>query len=281
MLSTFKKFAVVAGSAAVLALGMGATAARAGDDAAPAAAPAFGYTWTITGASDYLFRGISFTGSDPTVNSYLEFTYGIGYVGLWTSNIDTCATSGCLGPWEQDVYVGIRPVTGPVSWDFGLLYYYYRTKGTVSSWDTDYIELKASGTITPITNLSLTGTVYYTPDQDLASPENVSVEGTVAYTLPAIGMFTPTLSGQLGFSDASTNAFYGTASTARAGGLLGFWNADDQYTYWNAGVKLAVEKFTFDLRYWDTSIPNDVADLSLGHKNSDQRFFFSMAVTLP
>jgi hypothetical protein len=34
----------------------------------------FGYTWTVTGASDYMVRGLSFTEKDPTVNSYLEFT---------------------------------------------------------------------------------------------------------------------------------------------------------------------------------------------------------------
>jgi uncharacterized protein (TIGR02001 family) len=283
MLSNMKKFAVVAGSAAVLALGTG-TAARADD-----AAPAFGYTWTITGASDYLFRGISYTQSDPTVNSYLEATYGILYVGLWTSNIHTCNNAnGCLGPWEQDVYVGIRPVTGPVSWDLAALYYHYGTRNPivaspkVSEWDTDYVELKASGTVTPVTNLSLTGTVYYTPDQDLASPENVSVEGTVAYTLPAMGIFTPTISGQVGFSDASTNAFYGTSAKANpTTGFFGYWNGDDQYVYWNAGVKLAVEKFTFDLRYWDTNIPTAVANNGTGAGNSDSRFFFSMAVTLP
>ena len=275
MLSNFKKYAAIAGSAALLAAGMG-TAARADD-----AAPAFGYTWTVTGASDYLFRGISYTGSDPTVNSYLELTYGIGYVGFWTSNIDTCAVAGCLGPWEQDVYVGIRPVTGPVTWDLAVLYYYYEAKG-ISSDQTDYFEFKASGTVTPITNLSLTGTVYYTPDQNIASPENISVEGTVAYTLPAIGIFTPTVSGQFGFSDASTNGVYGTATTANVNtGLFGYWNGDDQYTYWNAGVKLAVEKFTFDIRYWDTSISDAVASNGTGPKNSDERLFFSMAVTLP
>jgi uncharacterized protein (TIGR02001 family) len=276
MLSNVKKFTVVAGSAALMALGM-TSAARAEDEAAK-----FGYTWTITGASDYMFRGISYTESNPTVNSYLEFTYGIGYVGLWTSNIDTCDGDGCLGPWEQDIYLGIRPVTGPVTWDLAALYYYYRTKGTVSSWDTDYFEFKAAGTVTPITNLSLTGAVYYTPDQDLASPENISLEGTVAYTLPQIGMFTPTISGQFGYSDASTNDSYGTATTANADtGFFGYWNGDDKYTYWNAGVKLAVEKFTFDIRYWDTSISDDVANNSLGAKNSDERFFFSVAVTLP
>ncbi len=250
--------------------------------AAPAAAEdTFGYSWTVTGASDYMFRGISYTGSDPTVNSYLEGTYGMFYLGLWTSNIDTCDGSGCLGPWEQDVYLGIRTTTGPVSWDLAALYYYYKTKGSVSASETDYFEFKAAGTITPITNLSLTAAIYYTPDQDLASPENISVEGTVAYTLPKFGIFTPTISGQVGFSDADTNSIYGTESSALAGGKLGYWNGDDQYTYWNAGLKLAVEKFTFDLRYWDTNISDNVADLSLGSKNSDERFFFSAAVTLP
>lgn len=238
----------------------------------------FGYSWTITGASDYMFRGISYTGSRPTVNSYLEGTYNMFYLGLWTSNIDTCDGPGCLGPWEQDVYLGIRPTTGPVTWDIAALYYYYKDVG---DFDTDYFEFKASGTITPFTNLALTATVYYTPDQDLASPQNWSYEGTVAYTLPQMGIFTPTISGQVGFSDASTNGIYGTESTALAGGKLGYWNGDDQYTYWNAGVKLAVEKFTIDLRYWDTNIASDVANLSLGDTQSDSRFFGSIALTLP
>ena len=271
-MSSLKKIAgsVLAAGVAVAAL---SGAARAEDK--------FGYTWTITAASDYIFRGISYTESEPTVNSYLEGTYGIFYLGLWTSNIDTCDVSGCLGPWEQDAYLGIRPTTGPVTWDLAALYYYYKAKGSVGSTETDYFEFKASGTVTPITNLALTGTVYYAPDQDLASPQNVSVEGTVAYTLPQMGIFTPTISGQVGFSDADTNGIYGTESTALAGGKLGYWNGDDQYTYWNAGLKLAVEKFTFDLRYWDTNIADNVGDLSLGHKNSDSRFFFSVALTLP
>jgi uncharacterized protein (TIGR02001 family) len=236
----------------------------------------FGYTWTVTGASDYLFRGISYTQSDPPVNSYLEFTYGIAYLAFWASNIDTGDCSGCLCPYAQDVYLGIRPVTGPVSWDLAVFYYAYATKdpdNTGISWtDTDYVEFKLGGSITPITNLSLVGTAYWTPDQDVASPENISVEGTIAYTLPAWRIFTPTISGQIGFSDASTNSVYGTTADG-----TGYWNGDDQYTYWNAGVKFAVEKFTFDLRYWDTNIETD----AIRERNSDERFFFSAAVTLP
>src|SRR5262245_59197975 len=75
----------------------------------------FSYYWTITGASEYMFRGISYTQEDPTINSYVEFAYNTGsplgsaYVAFWTSNIDD--VFGVYGPWEQDIYVGIRPTT--------------------------------------------------------------------------------------------------------------------------------------------------------------------------
>ncbi|MGE0022648.1 MAG: TorF family putative porin, partial [Hyphomicrobium sp.] len=84
MVSSSKLLGAVA--AAGLALGAVSGSAAADDK--------FGYSWTITGASDYLFRGISYTQTDPTVNSYLEFTYdtssafGTAYVAFWTSNID-------------------------------------------------------------------------------------------------------------------------------------------------------------------------------------------------
>jgi uncharacterized protein (TIGR02001 family) len=223
----------------------------------------FSWYWTVTGASDYMFRGISFTGEDPTINSYVELDYNTGsilgtaYAAFWTSNIDS---ADIYGPWEQDIYVGIRPVTGPISWDMAVWYYLYGAKNDsgLNSSDLDYFEFTIGASVTPIKNLTVGAKGYYTPDQDLAVVETYTVEGTAAYTLPAVGIFTPTISGLYGYSEAEsgTNFFLG----------------EDDYTYWNAGLKLAVEKFTFDFRYWDTSIDNDLAD---------ERFVFSAAVTLP
>jgi uncharacterized protein (TIGR02001 family) len=250
----------------------------------------FAYTWTITGASDYIFRGLSYTQEDPTVNSYLELTYNTGsilgsaYLGFWTSNIDT-AENG-LGPWEQDIYLGIRPVTGPISWDISALWYIYGNKGTDadpyfgfagvdSVWDTDYFEFKIAGSwATPIKGLTIGGAVYYQPDQDVAAPENYSVEGTVAYTLPTIGIFTPTISGLYGHSSAEDNDFFNDDDGTQQ---LGYWQGAQEYDYWNAGVKLAVEKFTFDFRYWDT----DISDTAFGADFADERFVFTASVTLP
>jgi len=266
MVSSSKSKLLGAVAATGLALGAVSGSAAADDK--------FGYYWTVTGASDYMFRGISYTQSDPTVNSYLEFTYdtssilGTAYVAGWTSNIDIPAYAG---PAEQDFYFGIRPTTGPISWDLAAMWYIYWSRGGLDWQDIDYWEFKVAASWSPITNWTLSGAFYYTPDQDLASPENISVDGTLAYTLPQVGIFTPTVSGQVGFSEAEENAFYGGANA-------GYWNGVQDYTYWNAGVKLAVEKWTFDLRYWDTDISRDEA---LVYSNSDERFFFSAAITLP
>jgi uncharacterized protein (TIGR02001 family) len=275
MLSTFKKYAVVAGSAAVLAAGMG-TAARAED------APQFAYTLTITGVSDYIFRGISFTNEKPAFQPYLELTYGIGYVGFWGSNIDN---AGIYGPFEVDIYAGIRPVLGPVNFDIGVLYYQYASKDLAGlgpggrnarSSDLDYVEFQIAATTSPIENLTLGLKGYFTPDQGYAISDTGTIEGSINYTLPAFTVGTaswvPTIGGALGYTTSGKNGFY----NADLG--LGYFLGDDAYTYWNAGVKITVEKFFMDFRYWDTDI-NAATGFNGGL--ADSRFLFSAGVALP
>ena len=111
----------------------------------------------------------------------------------------------------------------------------------------DYVELKAgvSGAfITSLPKLTLGGTVYYTNEYQGGQNEVVTVEGSAAYEFPAIGPVTPTISALIG-------AQYGDA---KDGFTLG--NGSDDLTYWNAGITLAVEKFSFDFRYWNTDISN-------------------------
>ncbi|HEY8129904.1 MAG TPA: TorF family putative porin, partial [Hyphomicrobium sp.] len=127
-MTNIKSFLGAAGAAAIAALSM-STAARAADLGTSAAAPAveerkFGYSVTISGTSDYIFRGISYTNSDPAFQPFIEFTYGTPnltwYLDFWGSNI-----AEPFGPFEVDMYAGVRPVTGPVAWDLGILYYTY------------------------------------------------------------------------------------------------------------------------------------------------------------
>jgi len=224
--------------------------------AASAEDRAFSWSVTLAGTSDYVFRGISFNEEKPAFQPAINVGYGILYAGVWGSNI-----AGDYGPFETDWYVGIKPVLGPVTFDFGVVYYTYF--GGVG--DLDYTEFKAGASFSPVTNLTLGGVAWYTPDQS-NYVETYSIEGTAAYTLPQVGIFTPTISGLFGYSEQS-DAVSADADFTTFG--------VEDYTYWNAGLALGVEKFTFDFRYWDTDIVDGGAGLA------DERFVFTASVTLP
>lgn len=254
-MTNIKSFLGAAGVAAVAALGMSTAALADGE------ANTFGYSISITGTSDYIFRGLSLSDQDPAFQPFIEFTYGnpnlTWYLDFWGSNISGTG----FEPFEMDIYAGVRPVTGPVNWDLGVLYYTYPDNSL--GWSaTDYVELKIAASISPTTNLTTGLTVYYTPDQGSNYPETWTIEGNAAYTLPNFYMFTPTVSGVVGYSDSSRNDFFPT------GAFLG----EKDYTYWNAGLKLTVDKYFMDFRYWDTSIDDDLAD---------SRFVFTAGVNLP
>lgn len=258
-MANVRGFLCAASAAAVASLAM--TSAVLADDAAPK----FGYSLTMSATSDYVFRGISTNDQDPAFQPYLELTYGTpsltGYVGFWGSNVAAPAN-----PFELDIVAGLRPVTGPVSWDIGVIWYTYPDSSIAG--DLDYVEFKVGGTITPMTNLTLGVTGYVTPDQ-ANYPESETVEGTAAYTLPnfAAGstVFTPTLSGLIGYTNADQ---------------ANFFQGETDYTYWNAGLKLAVDKYFMDFRYWDTNIgPNPVNNFN--DSLAGARFVFSAGVTLP
>lgn len=221
--------------------------------AGPAAAEDREFSWsaTIGGTSDYIFRGISLNTEDPAFQPSIDMSYGIFYAGVWGSNV-----AEPYGPAEVDFYAGIKPVLGPVTFDFGTIVYWYPD----SDADLDYIEFKAGAGVTPVENLALGVVFYWTPDQGSNYQETWTVEGSAGYTFPAVHIFTPTINGGVGFSESDGIDFF----TANAG---------DNYTYWHAGLALAVEKFVFDFRYWDT----DIDDNGL----TDERFVFSAKVTLP
>jgi uncharacterized protein (TIGR02001 family) len=163
---------------------------------------------------------------------------------------------GDEGANETDFYVGINPVLGPVTFDLGVVYYTYFWD---NPGDSNYVEFKIGAEFSPITNLTLKPVFWYAPDQE-NYPDTYAIEGTASYELPAVGIFTPTISGLVGYTESDEAGFFGNS---------------DAYTYWNAGIALGVEKFTFDFRYWDTDLadPND--------PSSDERFLFTASVTLP
>ena len=230
-------------------------------DAAPAEeGRKFSWSFNIGGTSDYVFRGVSQSDEDPAFQAGIDASYGIFYIGAWGSGIDFEDTADEVA--EIDLYGGIKPTWGKVTFDLGVIYYWY--PGTFNNPEADYVELKAGYSYAWTDSFSSGTTVYWTPDNTLETGELWTIESTAAYTLPAWRIFTPTISGVIGFQYAENDIF----------GVN-----EDEFTYWNAGLALAVEKFTFDFRYWDTD--GSSAFCEGAFLQCDERFVFTAKVTLP
>ena len=104
-------------------------------ETAAAAEPAPSYTFTGNFGlySQYIFRGLTQTNTNPAVQGGFDYTHASGfYAGTWLSNIswltDSPAVSGYTSaPLEWDFYGGYRGTFGKsdFGYDVGLLQYYY------------------------------------------------------------------------------------------------------------------------------------------------------------
>ena len=161
----------------------------------------FSWSMTVGGTSDYMFRGLSLHNEDPAAQGSLDMGYGIFYAGVWGSNVGNGTQDG-FSPMEVDLYAGLKPVVGQFTFDFGIIGYLY----PIAEDALDYYELKA-GVSTEIVK-SLTGgvIVYWVPEQE-NSPEVWTVEGNLAYTLPEMHRFTPTISGTVGYATSDLGWF--------------------------------------------------------------------------
>ncbi|MBC7666893.1 TorF family putative porin [Caulobacter sp. DWR2-3-1b2] len=182
-------------------------------------------------ASDYIFRGISNTNNKGQVFGGVDATYGIGYAGVWASNVDF----GTPNPdAEIDVYAGVKPVVGPVSLDLGVIYYGYSKDKNGIPGSYSYIETKAAASIAagPAT---LGAAFYYSPEFPSKGGESYYVEANGSAPIGE----KLTLSGALGYQTVDAKGY--------------FSGVDNNYVTWNLGVSAAItDHLTADIRYSDT-----------------------------
>ena len=280
-----RKFASICGAMGIALL---ASSAGALADGYEVAAPApvdegrkFAWSFNIGATSDYVFRGISQTDNDPTIQGGLDVSYGILYAGAWASGLDFTGGlppppgSGLDAQVEIDWYGGIKPTwnspLGTVNLDFGVIYYSYPGASDALE-ELDYVEFKAGYSWSALHPSLVTGTtVYYSPDYTFESGPVWTIETMAAWTLPQFHVFTPVINGVLGWQKGDSDEGY----TVNVNGT------DDEYYYWNAGLALTVEKLTFDFRYWDTNIGGDAFDICANAGLCDERFVFTAKVVLP
>jgi uncharacterized protein (TIGR02001 family) len=107
--------------AAVLATTFAAPAVMADEAASP-------LSFNVGVTTDYMFRGISQTQHSPALQGGIDYAHESGlYAGVWGSNISWIRANGTAqkSMYETDLYGGYKGTAGPISYDVGMIRYYY------------------------------------------------------------------------------------------------------------------------------------------------------------
>ena len=240
--------------------------AAAPDPAASPAAEAPASPHTVTAnvgfASEYVFRGISQTDGDPAIQGGFDYAHESGvYLGTWASNISGTFYPGASLEW--DFYGGYNgKITDDLSYNVGLLYYYYPTNETaaevlddsgavVNTGDFDTLEFYAGATYKFLNvkySHSLSDDLFGVPD----ARGSGYFEANLNFTLPAeIG-----LALHYGVTDVDDHS-------------------DLDYDDWKIGVSKAIGGFTAGAAYTNTDIRPDL--VSGGEELSDGRLVLTVS----
>lgn len=281
-------------SMSVLAVGLlGVTSSAMAADlkvkAPPLAPPPSPWDVAFGGAlmSDYNLRGISQSNRGSSVTAYVETRYNVNsnlqlYWGsqYWAVTLPTDPSCEC------DFYGGFRPTVGPLSFDFGYIYYWYPKErqhasgvvpkapfptfpnGNTTLADTDYWEVygKVSWDVLK-DKFALGANYYYSPDWLGTGAYGAFGSVTAKVILPSfklgIGMVDEVgwfVSGELGHYWLGTTDLVPVVFTPAI-------NLPD-YTTWNVGVAFTWKAFTFDLRYYDTNLSRTDCNTLTGDPNA-------------
>lgn len=181
----------------------------------------------LTLTSDYVFRGVSQSNEDPTIQAGLDFLHSGGvFAGLFAARTDIPENSFGSNPGEIefDAYLGFGRAAGRHwSWDIAALHYDFPD---ASGFDYSYNELVANLHFRDILRLGAT----VSNDAAASGAHGWTAEIGLRHALGERFQ----LSGTVGHYDFE-----------RAG-----W---EDYRYWDLGVSATVGPVTFDMRFFDTS----------------------------
>jgi uncharacterized protein (TIGR02001 family) len=182
-------------------------------------------------ASENMFRGVSKSFEDASIQGGVELSCGRFYVGV------AGASAGPLLGTEIDYSAGFRTSVGKINVDVGGTYYTFEGArlGPWSLGDAlDFAELKVAASTQVWKGGTVSGSVAYAFDYFGLFGDVATYEVGIAQALPKVGIFSPTVSANYGYSD--------------------FLDASGgSYAFWNVGVTVGfLEKWSLDLRYHDT-----------------------------
>src|SRR6185295_7582381 len=186
------------------------------------------FSVNATYASDYRFRGFTQTQEKPALQGGFDVVWPNFYAGLWASSVDFGDVQDASGfhnsaSVEMIGYAGFKRKFLGTEVDLGALYYFYPgsygiynyAKGAVK--DLDFFEGMLGFKREIHSGLSLTSTIYYSPDYQGSVGQNWVFETGIERKFAAHYGITPTFSAMIGANEGQE----------KKGGL--------DYYYWNAG----------------------------------------------
>lgn len=203
-------------------------------------------------ASDYNFRGITQSNHDPSPQAYgeLQFFDNLFYAGVAGYRVDLPTRPAA----EIDLTAGFRPKWGPLTFDLGMIYYYYPGErrlvdaagAILTPRNTDFLELAGKVSWAVDEQWTLGAGIFHAWDWLGSGAPGTYANLTAKYTLPDRFLgFLPAglaVSGEFGrYSLGTTAAVYGSVRLP-------------DYNYWNAGLSYTYANTTLDLRYHDTDL---------------------------
>jgi len=241
--------------------------------AAGTAANSADFSATITGTTDYDFRGVTQTAQDPAIQGSLDFSADNGlYAGIWASNIDW----GSGDPNVEIDYYGGWAGGEDITWDLGVAYYTYL--GASSS---NYAEYYAG------LGWKYFGVkVWYASDYaGLEGKNERYFEGNFEYPLP----YNFGLTAHMGYTNGSAikPSFLGPEvdpeDVSSYCTYQGSYYKDCQSSYmdWSVGVTYTWKHIDMSLRWVDGSDLKTVKNTPDNIFSSEARAIFQISTTFP
>jgi uncharacterized protein (TIGR02001 family) len=218
------------------------------------------FSETVTAVSDYDFRGVSLSATDPALQASVDFAAENGfYAGAWVSNLDYGPTVD--GDIELDLYAGFAGETGGgLGWDAGIVWYTYpdSSSSATKSKISDYPEVYAS-----VAYKQFKFKQWYADDYGGSGLDELYSEVNGTFELPA----ELTLNLHLGYN-------YGQV-------FSGF-----EYMDFSAGVTRPFGHFTVGLKVTGTDLSKSDLGIPPGNSfpdefNPEPRLVLSIATTFP
>jgi len=221
------------------------------------------FSATIYLTTDYVSRGVSFSGEDPAIQGTFDYFHPSGiFAGIWASSWDSYELSNNI---ETGYYAGYSGAIGNTCYTLSANYYAYPdADDDAAEWN--YWEFVASANYTfgqaPLTPTVGVGYTF--------SPDWFGEEGNLHYGNTTLDLALPLEFGlgfEVGYFDLEGDKYTGNGA-----GMDGGDGYD--YTHWRVGVSKTLVGFGLDLSYHDTNEADYFGDIG------DERVVFTLSRTL-